>query len=328
MSAKPTRTGEFDLIAKYFAPLAKGEPGALNLKDDAAFLRPRPGHDLVVTTDAIVAGVHFFENDSPDVIARKALRVNISDLAAKGATPRAYLLTAVFPRDVDDAWVKAFAAGLKLDQKRFAITLIGGDTTSTPGPLTVNIVAIGEVPHGKMLTRAGAKPGDDVWVTGTIGDAALGLKVLNDALQLSEQHRKAVVARFHVPEPKPQLGHRLIGLAHACLDVSDGLVADLGHIAAESNVSIRIQAHDVPLSAAAKAALDKGVGLVDLVTGGDDYELAFTAPNAARPRLKALSRDTAIPLTRIGEVGKGRGVMLLDKNGNPVPYGRPGYTHF
>lgn len=328
MSAKSTRTGEFDLIAKYFAPLTKGEPGALNLKDDAAFLRPRPGHDLVVTTDAIVAGVHFFENDSPDVIARKALRVNISDLAAKGATPRAYLLTTVFPRDVDEAWVKAFAAGLKLDQKRFAITLIGGDTTSTPGPLTVNIVAIGEVPHGKMLTRAGAKAGDDVWVTGTIGDAALGLKALKEALQLSEQHRKAVVARFNVPEPKPHLGQRLIGLAHACLDISDGLIADVGHIAAASNVSIRIRAHDVPLSAAAKAALDKGVSLIDLVTGGDDYELAFTAPAAARPRLKALSRDTATPLTRIGEVEKGRGVILLDKNGNPVPYGRAGYTHF
>jgi thiamine-monophosphate kinase len=328
MSAKPDRSGEFDLIAKYFAPLAKAEPGALGLKDDAAYLRPQPGHDLVVTTDAVIAGVHFFKDDPADAIAQKALRVNISDLAAKGATPRAYLLTAAFPRGTSDAWVKLFAAGLKRDQKRYGVTLIGGDTTATPGPLTLNIVAIGDVPQGKMLTRAGARPGDDVWVTGTIGDATLGLNALKGELHLAEPHRKTVVGRFLLPEPKPSVGQKLIGIAHACLDVSDGLIADAGHIATASGVSIRLSERDVPLSAAAKAAIDKGVSFTDLLTGGDDYELAFTAPVTARPRLQHLAKETAVRLTRIGSVAKGKGVTVLGSTGNPVPYGHGGYTHF
>jgi thiamine-monophosphate kinase len=282
----------------------------------------------VVTTDAIVAGVHFLAGDPPETIAQKALRVNLSDLAAKGATPRAYLLTAAWPGDFDDAWVKAFAWGLKRDQKRFGITLIGGDTTSTPGPLMLNVVAIGEVPSGRMIARAGAKPGDEVWVTGSIGDAALGLKVLKGELELTAPHMKALVARFHIPEPKPQLGSKLIGLASAGLDVSDGLIADLGHIAAASRVSICVREADVPLSSAANAAVAKGVSLVELLTGGDDYELAFTAPVSARGRLEALAKVTGVRLTRIGEVAKGRGVSVIDGAGKAVPYSRAGYTHF
>jgi thiamine-monophosphate kinase len=329
MSGKPDRTGEFELIAKFFAPLAKGEPGALGLKDDAAYLKPRAGHDI--TTDAVIAGVHFLADDPPDTIAQKALRVNLSDLAAKGAKARAYLLTAALPTAIDDEWLQSFAAGLKQDQKRFGVTLIGGDTTKTPGPLTLNIVAIGEVPYGKMLTRAGAKPGDDIWVTGTIGDGALGLKARRGTLPgLSDAHRKAAERRYLTPEPRPTVGKGLVGIANACLDVSDGLVADLGHIAKTSNVAIRIRERDVPLSAPAKAAVACGaLAHAELLTGGDDYELAFAAPQSARAKVQSLSRDTRVPLTRIGEVAKGpTGVTVLAPGDAAIPYGRGGYVHF
>lgn len=330
MSGKPKRLGEFELIANYFAPLAKGEAGALKLKDDAAYLKPKPGCDLVLTTDAMVAGVHFFPDDPADAVARKALRVNLSDLAAKGAVPRGYLLTLVLPKDVDERWLAAFAKGLKGDQATFGISLLGGDTTSTMGPATINIAAVGEVPWGKMLTRGGAKSGDDVWVTGTIGDAVLGLHSLKgQAPALTKAHRDAVVARLRLPEPRTTVGPALVGAAHACVDVSDGLVADLGHVCEASGLGIEIAERDVPLSAAAKAALDRGTGIATLLSGGDDYELAFTAPVAARARLLAVAGKTKVPFTRIGRVLSARsGVSVLDEKGKPVRYERTGYTHF
>ena len=325
-----TRRGEFELIAKLFAPLSKREPGAFALTDDAAALKPNPGHDIVLTTDAIVEGVHFLRDDPPETIARKALRVNLSDLAAKGATPRAYLLTAAFPSWISDDWLEAFAAGLKADQKTFGVTLVGGDTVATPGPLTLNVAAIGEVPSGKMLRRAGAEPGDDVWVSGTIGDAALGLALLKGGpASLPEKTRSALIARYRVPEPRASLGPLLLAIAHACLDISDGLAADLGHIGEVSKVAIEIQAGDVPLSPAARTVLAAGgTTLSDLLTGGDDYELAFTAPASSRTRIEALAPKTKVPLTRIGRVAKGRGVRILAPGGEALPLSRAGYTHF
>jgi thiamine-monophosphate kinase len=329
MSAKRKRSGEFELIAKYFAPLAKGEPGALGLKDDAAYLKARPGHDLVLTTDAIVAGVHFLPDDPPETVGRKALRVNLSDLAAKGAVPRGYLLTLTLSNDVEEAWVAAFAKGLKADQAKFGIALLGGDTTATPGVTTINVAAIGEVPSGKMLMRSGAKLGDDVWVSGTIGDAALGLKLLKgDSLALSKAHRASVVARYRVPEPRSAVGSALTSLAHACIDVSDGLIADLGHICEVSGVGVEIAVRDVPLSKAAKAAIQQGVNATELLSGGDDYELAFAAPPSARGRLLDLAAETKVALTRIGRVVAGRGATALGAEGKPVRIGRAGYTHF
>lgn len=325
-----TRRGEFELIAKVFAPLAKREPGAFGLTDDAAALKPKPGRDVVVTTDAIVAGVHFLPDDPPATVAQKALRVNLSDLAAKGAVPRAYLLTAALTKDIDDEWLQSFADGLKHDQKTFRITLIGGDTVATPGPLSFSITAIGEVPHGRMLRRGSARAGDDIWVSGTIGDAALGLRILQGAdLALGDRHQAALVGRYRLPEPRTKLGPRLVGLAHACLDVSDGLVADLGHIAEVSRVAVEVAAADVPLSAAAGAACAAGkVDIADLLTGGDDYELAFTAASAARARLAALAAKAKVRLTRVGKVAKGKGVRVLQSDGTPLSLGRAGYTHF
>lgn len=329
MSGAPKRSGEFELIAKYFAPLAKGEPGALGLRDDAAYLKPRAGCDLVVTTDAIVAGVHFFPDDPPDTIAKKALRVNLSDLAAKGAVPRGYLLTLALPAGVDDPWVRAFAKGLREDQASFGLSLLGGDTTATPGPLTINIVALGEVASGKMITRSGAKVGDDVWVSGSIGDAALGLRLLKgEAWDVGARHRRAALARFRVPEPRSALGPKLVGLAHACADVSDGLLADLGHICRASDVGIEVQASQVPLSPAAKAGVACGIGIEAFLSGGDDYELAFAAPTSASSRVASVAAAAGVALSRVGAVVKGRAVRALGVDGKALQIRLPGYTHF
>lgn len=324
------RRGEFELIAELFAPLSKGEPGAFGLTDDAAALKPKPGHDIVLTTDAVVAGVHFLPDDPPATIAQKALRVNLSDIAAKGARPRAYMLTAAFPDTTDDAWLKAFAEGLKHDQKKFGLTLIGGDTVATPGPLTISVVAIGEVAQGRMMRRAHAKAGDDVWVTGTIGDAALGLHILRgDDLGLSERHRASLVARYRVPEPRVTAGQGILAIAHACLDVSDGLVADCGHMAKASKVAIELRAADIPLAAATQAAIaNERANLADLLTAGDDYELAFTAAPADRARLTALAAKLKIRFTRIGKVVKGKGVRVYAQDGAQLSLDRAGFTHF
>jgi thiamine-monophosphate kinase len=324
------RRGEFEVIAELFAPLSKGEPGAFALTDDAAALRPKPGHDIVLTTDAIVAGVHFLPGDPASTIAQKALRVNLSDLAAKGAKPRAYMLTAALPDTAGDVWLKAFAEGLKHDQKKFGLTLIGGDTVATPGPLTLNVVAIGEVAHGKMLRRAHAKAGDDIWVTGAIGDAALGLRVLRDEdLGLSERHSASLIARYRVPEPRVAAGQAILGIAHACLDVSDGLIADCGHMAEASKVAIELRAADIPLSPAAQAAIANGrANLADLLTAGDDYELAFAAAPAHRARLTALAAKLKIRFTRIGKAVKGKGVRVYGPDGAAMELDRTGFTHF
>ena len=329
MTRKSTRSGEFELIAKYFAPLSKGEPGALGLTDDAAYLKPREGCDLVVTTDAIVSGIHFFPDDPPETVAKKALRVNLSDLAAKGAVPRGYLLTLVLPDSLEESWVRAFAKGLKGDQAVFDIALLGGDTTGTPGPLTINVVALGEVAAGRMIMRRGAKVGDDVWVSGTIGDAALGLRLLKgEAYNVADNHRRAAIVRYRVPEARSTLGPQLVGVAHACADISDGLIADLGHICEVSAVGIEISVGDVPLSRGTKAALGQGLDFAAVLTGGDDYELGFAAPASARGHLAAISARVGVPLTRIGAVVKGNAVRALDAKGKPVPFARAGYTHF
>ncbi len=330
MKRTARRRGEFDVIAKYFAPLARDEAGALGLKDDAAFLSPKAGHDLVLTTDAIVEGIHFLPSDPPGAIAQKALRVNISDLAAKGAKPRAYLLTAALTSQIDDAWLKAFAGGLKKDQKRFGLSLIGGDTVSTPGPLTLSITAIGEVQRGRMVTRGGARIDDDVWASGSIGDAGLGLIQATDhPYKLSLEQTRYLVSRYQVPEPRLSLGLALVGLAHACVDVSDGLVADLGHLCVASGVSIQVCSADVPLSMAAKAIVSANkISIETLLTAGDDYELAFTAPKAARKRLVEIAAELRVKITRIGQTSRGASVTVVGCDGQMLQFDRSGFTHF
>jgi thiamine-monophosphate kinase len=327
-SENKRRLGEFAVIARYFAPLAQGE-GALGLKDDAAFL-PAGDSDLVVTTDALVAGVHFLEHDPPDLIARKALRVNLSDLAAKGAVPDSYLMALTLPDWVEESWIQKFAEGLSADQKLFGIGLIGGDTTATPGPLTIAITALGRVPHGVRLLRSGAQPGDNVYVSGTIGDGGAGLAVAKgDGAGLTDAQRAFLLSRYQLPEARNALGPHLLGTAHAAIDVSDGLIADLGHIAECSSVRIAISAADIPLSPALVALWGQGeVAQLRAATAGDDYEIAFTAPEKAYADIMALSREAGISVTRIGRVETGEGVVVLGAAGQALSIERAGYTHF
>lgn len=323
------KTGEFERIATFFAPLAAGFPGALGLTDDAAVICPAEGCELVVTTDTVVAGVHYVGDESADLVAQKLLRVNLSDLAAMGARPLAYTLNVALPSTLEDDWLERFTAGLAEDQRRFAITLAGGDSVSTPGPVTLTITAFGEVAAGAALRRSGARVGDLVYVSGTVGDGALGLKVLRGhASGLTQAHKDALIERYRRPQPRVACGPRLVGLAHAAIDVSDGLAADLGHIAETSGVAAVVEATSVPLSTAAAAALELESDLRDAVLGGgDDYELLFTVPPGAAASVAALASELDLPLTAIGRIEGGHGIRLTGAGGAEIGLPSRGYTH-
>lgn len=322
--------GEFELIARYFRPLAVGAPGALALGDDVALITEKPGAEIVVTADALVAGVHFLADDPPDLIARKMLRVNLSDLAGKGAEPVGYVMTVALPGDTTEEWLARFAAGLAADQAEFGIGLLGGDTTQTPGPMALSVTAFGRVPLGTAPLRRGAKLGDSIWVSGSLGDGALGLGCLRGAFPgLDRNAADILVDRYRLPQPRLGLGIALrkTGLIHAAIDVSDGLVADLGHICEQSGCGADIELDRVPVSAAARAALRIEPGRIDdVLAGGDDYEILFTAAADAAERIEAVA--TAVPLTRIGLIAEGRGVRVRDAAGKIRPVVRGGYTHF
>ena len=319
-----TGLGEFELIDRLLKPLARGFPGALDLTDDAALLDVPSGDQLVIAKDAIVADIHFLAEDPPDLVAGKLLRVNLSDLAAMGAEPLAYLTALARPPAVDDAWLRRFTSGLLADQHRFGCHLIGGDTTSTTGPLVLSLTILGTVPAGEALLRSGARPGDDVWVSGTLGDAAIGLRVLR-GLAVTEDEALELVGRYRTPRPRLALGRALRGLANAAIDVSDGLVADLGHILETSGVGATIDASLLPLSPAGRGV--PGAREAAL-TGGDDYELLFTAPAARRAEVAALSAPAGVEVTRIGSIRQGQGLDVVDAAGQPVTVDRAGWTHF
>ncbi|HKY95680.1 MAG TPA: thiamine-phosphate kinase [Kiloniellales bacterium] len=286
----------------------------------------------MLTADAMVSGVHFLPDDAAGGVAQKLLRVNLSDLAAMGATPLGYLLTCAWPKDIEESWVAAFAKGLAEDQQRFDLAVLGGDMTATPGPLTLSLTALGHVTPGRALRRSGARAGDRIYVSGAIGDGALGLLVLTHRLHgISREAAEALAERYHRPTPRVALGQALSrhGLAHACLDVSDGLVADLGHIARTSKLAARVKAKRVPLSLAAREALAENLGLFPLLlTGGDDYELCFTAAPEKAPAIEALAQELALPLTDIGYMMAGEGVEVLDRDDKAIALARAGWTHF
>jgi len=318
--------GEFEFIAQKLRPLAAGTPGALGLEDDAALVDPPAGSQLVVTKDAMVAGVHFLADDPPGEIARKLLRVNLSDLAAMGAAPLGYLLALIRSKETSEDWLAAFCQGLAADQATFGIGLLGGDTVSTPGPLALSLTALGHVPRGEALLRRGARPGDEIWVSGTLGDGALGLEVLKGAREVAkEEVRAALIERYRLPTPRLALGQALRGLASAAIDVSDGLLADLGHILETSGVGAEVRAEALPLSAAARDLPDaRGAALA----GGDDYELLFTAAPERGAAIGALARRLGLPLTRIGAIHAGPGLRVLDAAGRELPVERTGWQHF
>lgn len=309
---------EFALIARYFRPLAG--PGALDLADDAAVLALPAGRELVIAADAMVAGVHFLRDDPADLVARKLLRTNLSDLAAMSAAPLGYLMTVSAPAATPDAWFAAFAAGLAQDQAEFGIKLLGGDTTSTPGPVSLSLTILGTVAPGCAVRRAGARAGDGLWVTGTIGDGALGLLAARGELAdlggiLADRYRL----------PRPRLALRLAGIACAALDVSDGLVQDVGHLCRAGNLTAVIEAARVPLSPQARAA-DR---LALCLTGGDDYELAFAVPTDREAALREAAEAAAIPVTCIGAFVAGPPrVIVRDAEGAEMPLGAGGWSHF
>src|ERR1700733_4688856 len=325
-------SGEDSLIARYFMPLAT-DPGAFGLSDDAAVLKAL-GQDIIVTTDAIVEGVHFLPDDPPQTIAKKALRVNLSDLAAKGATPSGFVLTFAL-RKVDESWLAAFARGLGEDTSAFTCPLLGGDTVSTPGPLMISITAFGRVPEGRMIHRSGARPGDHVVVTGTIGDAALGLDILRKgrvatALANDTTSRDMLVGRYRMPEPRNALASAIRAHAHAAMDVSDGLAGDLAKLCAASIVSAAIELAAIPLSKGASTALKAGaVTSSEIVSGGDDYEILCTvAPDAFKSFAEAAGAS-GIVVNRIWSILAGKAApKFLDAKGAELVLTRTSFSHF
>jgi len=331
---RAAQSGEDRLIARYFAPLAK-HPGAFGLADDAAVLAPPAGCDLVLKTDGIVAGVHFFPDDPPDTVAKKALRANLSDLAAKGATPLGFLLTLALPREIGDAWLAPFARGLGADAEAFGCPLLGGDTDSTAGPITISIAALGAVPQGKMLRRAGASAGDRVVVTGTIGDAALGLLLRNDMAAaerwgLGREASNNLLQRYLVPQPRVAIAEILRTHASAAMDVSDGLAGDLAKLCRASAVNAEIEVARVPLSTGARAALAKEPALIEtIITGGDDYEVLACVPADKIETVRQLASAAGVPISEIGAVAAGEGkARFLGSDGEPLAFSRTSFSHF
>ncbi|MBR1267385.1 thiamine-phosphate kinase [Bradyrhizobium sp. AUGA SZCCT0222] len=330
MASAPA-SGEDSLIARYFRPIAT-DPGAFNLDDDAAALKP-DGGDIVVTTDAIVESVHFLPDDPPDTVARKALRVNLSDLAAKGAVPAGFVLTLAL-RDTDEAWLKPFAAALGEDAAQFGCPLLGGDTVSTPGPLMVSITAFGRVPSGKMVHRSGAKPGDRVLVTGTIGDAALGLAVLGGgkvhAAVSDIAARDLLIGRYRVPQPRVVLAEIVRDHAKAAMDVSDGLAGDLTKLCGVSGVSAAIDLESIPLSDTARDLVSRGiVGIETLIAGGDDYEILCTVAEDRVDAFLQAAQDAGVAVSSIGTVVAGNSApIFLDGQGGEIVLKRRSYSHF
>jgi thiamine-monophosphate kinase len=330
-SAQPS--AEDKLIARYFAPIAI-HPGALGLSDDAAFIKPPAGCDLVLKTDGIIGGVHFFADDAAQNVAGKALRVNLSDLAAKGAKPLGFLLSLALPADIGERWLTNFAEGLRSDAVLFGCPLFGGDTDRTPGPITVSIAMFGSVPEGSMVRRAGAKAGDRVFVSGTIGDAALGLAVRKDTnlgkdFNLTDAQRQHLLGRYLLPQPRNALAEAVRTHASAAMDVSDGLAGDFAKLCRVSKVSASIAAARVPLSDAAKAAIAADPAMLEIaLTGGDDYEIVCTVPPGRADSFRAAAGAAKVPVTDIGEVEAGDGARFLGPDGQALAFKRAAFSHF
>lgn len=325
-------SAEQRLIERYFRPLATS-PAAFALADDAAAITPPAGCDLVLKTDGVIAGVHFFADDPPDTVARKVLRMNLSDLAAKGATPLGFLLSIALPPGFDEAWIAGFAAGLGDDAAHYACPLLGGDTDHTPGPISVYIAAFGAVPKGKMVRRAAAKAGDGIIVTGTIGDAALGVLLRKDEnlaakWRLSESMRAHLKRRYLLPEPRNALAAAVLQYANAAMDVSDGLAGDLGKLCRASGVAAEVDVARVPLSEATRAAVAADPPRLETaLTGGDDYEIVLTLAPDKRAAFQAAAQAAGVAATEIGRVIAGEGARFLH-DGKMLSFARTSYSHF
>lgn len=318
---------EFEIIGRFFTYPAPS--AVLGVGDDGAIVRPRRGMELIVSTDMMVEGRHFLRKGDPRQLGHKALAVNLSDMAAMGAEPRWATLSIALPK-VDARWLRAFMGGFMALARRHGVDLIGGDTTR--GPLSFSVQIMGEAPSGRALRRDGARAGDDIWVSGTLGDAALALAGLQRRINLPRAARARLELRLNAPTPRIALGTALRGIARSAIDVSDGLVADLGHVCERSRVGALVQCALVPVSAVMRRSLDRPVARAAMLAGGDDYELLFTAPSNQRAAIARLSRRLRLKLTRIGRiVPKPRAahpVSVLDAGGRPMSLGKTGYKHF
>jgi len=318
----PQPLSEFDLIRRFFTrPVRKA---ALGVGDDCALIEARPGHQLAISTDMLVSGRHFFADVSPATLGHKALAVNLSDLAAMGAEPRAFTLALALP-EADPAWLEAFAGGMLALADEHGCELIGGDTTR--GPLTLSLTVFGDVPARHALRRDAARAGDDIWISGTLGDARLALGDCRGEWLLPEPDFSAVRPRMDTPTPRVALGLALRGVAHAALDISDGLVGDLGHILARSQVGAVVDVDALPRSAVLASQAD-GLQRECVLAGGDDYELCFTAPAGTRDEIAAIARRLDLPLTRVGAITAEAGLRLVDKLGDPVTWAGRSFDHF
>jgi thiamine-monophosphate kinase len=321
--------GEFDLIDRFFgragrAGRTEGGVVTLGVGDDCAVLTPSAGHQWLVTADMLVEGRHFLSTVSPRRLGHKALAVNLSDLAACGATPKAFFLSLALPR-VDEAFLAGFAQGMFELADAHHIVLAGGDTTA--GPLNINITAMGEVPTGQALLRSGAKAGDDVWISGTLGDARLALEVFRGTLSLSATQFDEARLRMEMPEPRVALGRALRGIATSAVDVSDGLAGDIGHLLKRSHVGATLRLADLPRSAVL-GAMPEDIQQLCLLTGGDDYELVFTAPAEARERVLDAGHASGTPVYRVGRIDEEPGLRVVDGAGRPLQGLLQSFDHF
>jgi thiamine-monophosphate kinase len=333
MAGEP-KSAEDRLIATHFRPFAT-HPGALRLTDDAAVIAPPPGHDLVLTADAVIGGVHFFAEDAADMIAKKALRVNLSDLAAKGAKPLGFLVTLALPKAVAASWVGLFARGLGDDAELYGCPLLGGDTTGTAGPVAISITALGSVPKNTMVRRSGAQAGDAVMVTGTIGDAALGLELRDTVTaakrwKLDNKHQDHLMYRYLLPQPRNALAEAIRLNATAAMDVSDGLAGDLGKLCDVSGVSADIDVAQVPLSEAAASVLAlEPAAMEKVLTGGDDYEIVCTVPQERLAGFRAAAEAAHVPVAEIGRVTALKGSpQFFGRDGKPMQFKQTSFSHF
>lgn len=316
-------SSEFDLIARHFTRPAKN--AVLGVGDDCALVDVSNGMDLAVSTDTMVSGTHFFPEVDPETLGHKALAVNLSDIAAMGAMPYWAMLALTVP-GVDHKWLAAFAKGFFDLADEFGVTLIGGDTTR--GPLTLTVTIMGEVPAGAALRRGGAKPGNDIWVSGQIGDAALAVAHRNGLVKLADADQREALVRLYEPMPRVGLGQALRGLATSAIDISDGLLGDLGHVCRLSKVGAKVDLAAIPVSSIGAKHVGSKEGLTAIVAGGDDYELCFTAHANSRESIADLTAVLGVPLTRIGQIYKGKGVSLMGADAKPVSIDGRGFDHF
>lgn len=321
-------TNEFTLIQHYLQPLASNT-GAYRLQNDAAVFSTPEGFDTVVTCDALTENVHFLPNTPSSLLAKKLLRVNLSDMAAMGGIPRYYLIAAVLPDSTGDDWWKDFCQSLQEEQTMFSVSLLGGDTVSHTGPLSLSLTLLGEAPQGEALRRDTAQVGDTIYVSGTIGDAALGLQLLQNTLSANPEDAAFLTDRYHLPQPRLALGQALAHTVTCAMDISDGLVGDLQHICTASGIGATVYADRIPLSGAVSSLLQQNASLLEtILTGGDDYELLFTAPPGMESAIAALSQKTNTPITAIGTIEAAPGVRASDAEGNPLTLQRTGFRHF